>query len=74
MSVQRTKVAPGIWKRKGADGKDRYEITFRDSDGRQRRQVVDGGKKAAETALADVKSRMGKGERVAPQPRLRAHD
>ena len=68
MSVKRTKVAPGIWKREGADGKPRYEITYRDSDQRQRRQVVEGGRKTAETALADVKSRMGKGERVAPRP------
>lgn len=68
MSVKRTKVAPGIWKREGADGKARYEITYRDSDQRQRRQVVEGGRKAAETALADVKARMGKGERVAPRP------
>jgi integrase len=65
--VTRSKVASGIWKRTGADGKPRYEITFRDSDGTQRRQVVEGGKRVADTALADVKSRMGRGERVAPR-------
>jgi integrase len=65
--VTRIKVAPGIWKRTGADGKPRYEITFRDSDGTQRRQVVEGGKRVADTALADVKWRMGRGERVAPR-------
>jgi integrase len=70
MSIERTRVAPGIWKRRGADGRDRYEITFRDSDSRQRRQVVEGGKRAAETALSDVKARMGKGERIVPSPRL----
>jgi integrase len=70
MSIERTRVAPGIWKRRGADGKDRYEITYRDSDGRQRRSVVEGGKRAAETALSDVKARMGKGERIVPSPRL----
>ena len=70
MAVERIRVAPGVWKRRGADGQDRYEITYRDSNGRQRRQVVDGGRRAAETALADVKSRMGKGERVVPSPRL----
>jgi integrase len=69
-TVRRTKVAPGIWKRAGADGKPRYEIAYRDSDGRQRRQVVEGGKRAAEARLADVKSKMGRGERVAPSPRL----
>lgn len=71
MSVERVKVAQGIWKRRSADGKtERYEITYRDSNGVQRRQVIEGGRRAAETALADVKARMGKGERVAPNPRL----
>jgi integrase len=72
---QRIKVARGIWKRESADGKKtRYEIAYRDSNGDQRRQVVEGGKRAAETALADVKARMGKGERVAPNPRLTFED
>ncbi len=66
-TIARERVAPGIWKRIGADGKPRYEITYRDSEGRQRRQTADGGKRAAETMLADVKSRMGRGERVAPR-------
>lgn len=69
-SRARVRVKSGIWKRTGANGKPRYEITFRDSDGKQRRQVIEGGVRAAETALADVKARMGKGERVAPQPNL----
>ncbi len=63
----RERVEPGIWRRLGADGRPRYEIAFRDSDGRQRRQVVEGGIRAARTALADVKSRMGRGERVVPR-------
>lgn len=66
----REKVRPGIWRRKSARGKWVYEITFRDSDGVQRRQRVDGGMREATTALASVKSRMGSGERVAPNPRL----
>lgn len=71
MSAQRVRVAPGIWKRRTARGRDRYEINYRDSDGIQRRRVVETeGRRAAETALADVKARMGKGERVAPNPRL----
>lgn len=52
MTVVRTKAAPRIWKRAGAGGRPRYEITYRDSDGRQRRQVVEGGKRAAEVALS----------------------
>ena len=70
MSVERTRVAPGIWKRTSADGKLRYEITYRDSDGRQRRQVAGSHKTDAVTALADVKLRMGTGTRVAPRPNL----
>jgi integrase len=69
-TVKRTRVAPGIWKREGADGRPRYEITYRDSDLVQRRQVVEGGKRAAEVALAKVKSDKGQGKRVAPSPRL----
>jgi integrase len=65
-NIVRTKVAPGIWKRDSADG-PRYEITYRDSDGRQRRQTVEGGMRAAVTMRADVKSRMGHGETVAPR-------
>jgi len=68
--ADRQRVGTGIWKRVGADGRTRYEITYRDSDGRQRRQVIEGGKRAAETALADVKARIGRGERIAPRPSL----
>jgi integrase len=65
--IKREKVKPGIWKRIGTDGRPRYEITFRDSDGKQRRQVVEGGVRAAERALNETKAKMGKGERVAPR-------
>lgn len=67
MAVTRQRVAPGIWKRQLASGKFRYEITFRDSEGRQRRQAINGGRRAADAALADVKSRMGRGQRVTPR-------
>jgi integrase len=66
----RQRIAPGIWRRFGVNGSIRYEITYRDSEGRQRRQVIEGGKRAAETALAKVKAKMGDGEWVAPMPRL----
>jgi integrase len=69
-SNHRERVKPGIWRRYGADGRARYEITFRDSDGVQRREVVEGGIRAAESALGDRKARMGRGERVAPNHRL----
>lgn len=66
----RERIEPGIYKRIGADGRARYEIAYRDSDGRQRRHVIEGGVKAARTALASVKADMGRGRRVAPTPRL----
>lgn len=67
---QRERVEPGIWRRADAQGRPVYEITFRDSDGRQRRRTVKGGIRTARTALAEVKANMGKGKRVAPAPRL----
>jgi hypothetical protein len=70
IEANRHRVSTGVWKRVGADGRTRYEIAYRDSDGRQRRQVVEGGKRAAETALAEVKSRIGRGERIAPRHSL----
>jgi len=66
----RERVEPGIYRRIGADGRARFEIAYRDSDGRQRRQVVEGGLRAARTALSIVKSDLGRGRRVAPSPRL----
>ena len=70
-SVVRERVKPGIWRRRNARGKLVYEITFKDSDGRDRRRTVTGGMKEAETTLAEIKAKMGRGERVAPSPRLR---
>lgn len=66
----REHVERNIYRRHGADGRWRYELSFRDSDGRQRRQTVEGGIKAARAALADVKARQGRGERVAPMRNL----
>jgi integrase len=66
----REKVRPGIWRRRDAKNRWRYEIVYRASDGAQRRQTVTGGLREAETALADVKARMGRGEKVAPNPSL----
>ncbi len=40
MSVQREKVAEGIWRRRLANGAVRYEITYRDSDGKQLRTTT----------------------------------
>ena len=69
--VVREKVKPGIWRRRTAKGKLVYEITFKDSNGDDRRRKVQGGLREAETALADIKARMGRGERVVPNRRLK---
>lgn len=69
-SPRRVRAKPGIYYRVDRAGKKRYEITYRDSDGRQRWQTIPGGVRAAELALADKKARMGRGERVAPTPGL----
>lgn len=47
-----------IWRRRNAKGKPVDEITLRDSDAGSR------------ASPSDVKSRTGKGERVAPNPKL----
>jgi integrase len=44
----------------------RYEITYTDSDGRQRWKTVTGGLREARRVRADVVSKLGRGERVAP--------
>lgn len=67
---RRTRVERNIYRRTTADGKTAHEIGYRDSDGRQRWEAVNGGVRAARARLADVKARMGRGERVAPTPQL----
>jgi integrase len=65
-ALRRTKTnRRGIYYRDTPSGR-RYEITYVDSDGRRRWQVVPGILRDAESALADVKDRQRKGERVAP--------
>jgi integrase len=56
---------PGIYYREGSRGR-RYEITYVDSEGRRRWQVVPGGLKDAEAAREEVRRRLRRGERVAP--------
>src|SRR4051812_35458096 len=68
---RRERVERGIYSRQTADGKTVLEITFRDSDGRQRWQKVDGGIRAARAARDDVAGRKARGEKVRPRPNLR---
>jgi integrase len=67
---QPVKGKPGIYWSENAAGKKRHEFTYRDSDGKQRWETVEGGIRAAERAKADKLARMGKGEKVRPMPKL----
>lgn len=66
IAPRRTRVESGIYQR--PDG--RYEIGWRDAQGKQRWKKVDGRLKAARSALAEEHARRGRGERVAADPRL----
>src|SRR5438874_1199616 len=64
-SPRRTRLERGIYYRDTPRGR-RYEITYIDSLGRRRWKVTEGGIKEARAVLADVVSRLSRGERVAP--------
>jgi integrase len=57
---------PGIYRSVDARGNVRHEFTYRDSDGKQRWERVEGGVRAAESARTATLARMGRGDRVAP--------
>ena len=67
---RRVRVERGIYKRAGTDGKDQFEIGYRDAQQTQRWQRVDGGIMAARAALAEAHSARGRRERVG-DPNLR---
>lgn len=66
-SPRRTTVKgkPGIYYRQ-VDGKRRYEITFRDSNRRQRWETVDGNLEAAEKLRDERRGQKRRGELTAP--------
>src|SRR5947208_1618190 len=55
-----------IYYREDRAGRRRYEISYTDTTGRRRWKVIGGSLKEAVAALEDVRSRMRRGERVAP--------
>jgi integrase len=59
----------GVYYRELDNGRRRYEITYIDSDGRRRWQVVDGGERDAVAARAEIVTAKRKGQRVAPSRR-----
>lgn len=70
---RRERVERGIYKRTGADGKDQFEIGYRDAEGTQRWQRVEGGIMAARAALAEAHTARAHRERVG-DPHLRFDD
>lgn len=67
---QRVKVEPGIYKRLDANGRDVFEIAWRDAQGFQRRRRVDGRIAAARKALTDAHAARNRKEQVTSDPRL----
>src|SRR3954471_3200647 len=65
--ASRERVRPGIYRRRNADGSTTYELCYRDSDGRQRRETIGSKLREAEARLAQVKADMSRGVRVAPR-------
>jgi integrase len=64
--IERALVEPGIRRRRNRDGSISYEVDYRDSDGRQRRETVVGGLDVARDFKANVRSDMARGKRIAP--------
>ena len=69
-SIVRERVEPGIWRRQTVHGPV-LEITYRDADGKQRRQKVTGGILDARKQLREAQGKRDRGERVTANPRLR---
>lgn len=63
--LRRERVKPGIYKRLDGDGSTKYEIMYRDSDGRKRRETVGTRLRDAEARLVQAKADMSRGVRVA---------
>ena len=70
-SPRRQRVERNIYRRTSAAGRTVYEVGYRDSAGRQRWKVVDGGITAARAERDDLLGRKGKGQTVQPNPRRR---
>ena len=66
LTGKRTPVSgkPGVYQRRTANGRVRHDICYRDSSGKQRWKVVDGGASAAWHELQQIQVKMRNGERV----------
>ena len=61
----RERVERGVYRRKTRDGETRYEVTYLDSDSRQRWRTVSSLREARQLR-AELVSKVARGERVAP--------
>jgi len=68
---RRERVEPNIYRRTAANGREVFEVGFRDSTGRQRWRTVEGGITAARAVRNDLLGRKARHERVSANPRLR---
>jgi integrase len=68
---RRERVEPNIYRRRAADGREVFEVGFRDATGRQRWKTIGGGITAARSVRNDLLGRKARNERVSTNPRLR---
>lgn len=68
--IPRRRVRPGVYERRNRDGSTTFEVAYRDSDGKQRRETVGPRMKEAVARLAQIKADMSRGQRVAPRRHL----
>lgn len=68
---RRERIEPNIYRRRAADGREVFEVGFRDATRRQRWRTVDGGITAARSVRNDVRGRKVRNERVSTNPRPR---
>jgi integrase len=68
---RRERVERNVYRRTDAKGREVLEVGFKDGSGVQRWRTVEGGLKAARALRDEMLSRRHRGERVAPNVRLR---
>src|SRR5436189_2898069 len=71
--TRRERVERNLFKRRDAQGKDRFELSFRDSTSKQRFSTLPPGTtlSAARAERDSILGARGKGQHVQPSPRLR---
>lgn len=68
---RRERVEPNIYRRTNAKGREVLEVGYKDGAGKQRWRTVEGGLKNARALRRELLHKRDRGERVAPNVRLR---